>query len=128
MEDNVIQFGKRKENKADFQFTMDFSIKDGEWFGEIIHMKEDGKDPAEKMRHYVEGLASIAFRMQRMAEELGPSVHGKMVATATVFADAAVSVRAVSADFVHEDQKQWLVERFDDAKKAALKIEIGEKT
>lgn len=123
---DVIQFGKRKDNKAEFQFTMDFSIKDGEWFGEIVHMREDGKEPAERMRYYVEALNSIAFRMQRMAEEIGPSMHGKMVATATIYADAAVSVRAVSSDFVDEEQKEWLVDRFDDAKKAARKIEVGE--
>ena len=123
---DVIQFGKKKDNKAEFQFTMDFSIKDGEWFAEIVHMREDGKEHAERMRYYVERLASVAFRKQRMAEEIGPSEHGKMVATATIYADAAVSVRAVSSDFTDEDQKVWLVERFDDAKKAAMKIEVGE--
>lgn len=128
MTDNVIHIeGHKKKRlgnsaKGEWQFSLEIFRKDGQWGADIIAFNQDERmEVADRIRLFAEALDAISFSMKIQAEDFTESERGPILAAAYVYKDSTVRVRVDDRKFTGQEQKDWLCERFDDAKEAAFK-------
>lgn len=118
---NVIEFSKyKKEPDEEQRWIVDLSIfeSDRQTSCRIIDasLDDQGLDLADQYRYVADRLDDLAFIFRQYAEAETPSEKGAVIATAIIFEDSTVRVRTDENKVVTDEQKEWVKERFDDAK------------
>lgn len=118
---NVIEFSKyKKEPDEEQRWIVDLSIFESErqTSARIIDANMDDEDQSlgDRYRYIADRLDDLAFIFRQYAEAENPSERGAVIATATIFEDSTVRVRTDENKVVTDEQKEWVKERFDDAK------------
>jgi len=118
---NVVEFSKyKKEPDEQPRWIVDLSIfeSDRQTSARIIdaNTEDDDQDTGDRYRLIADRLDDLSFIFRQYAEQESASELGQVIATVTVFENSTVRVRTDENKIVTREQKDWVKERFDDAK------------
>lgn len=121
---DIIEFKPREPSNDDkWRFSLDIyeDKNGGGWRSTVTDFNpDDGLEVGERLRDIASSLEAVAFLARQQAEDIDPSEDGAALATVIIFNSSKVRVRVNDEEIVSDEQKAWIIERFNDAKVAAF--------